>query len=149
MTETSPLASWLAAMMPVFGINQDKDLAAKLSVPQSTVHRWRRGARPTVQNLADLGRLFGTRLETLLVIGGHLDGEQPQISLDTDVARLTVRVIELDQENARLRKAVEGAAVALSAAYPPVNEPDFPQVTDIHASEGDEPCPDHGPKEPT
>lgn len=72
--------------------------------------------------------MWRTDLEALLILTGHLEGELPEIDVDNDIARLASRVIELEAENTRLRKAVDGAAAALAIAYPPVDDGESSQV---------------------
>ena len=64
--------SWLTTMATALGYPRDSDLACALHIPQSTIHRWKRGSRPTVEHLARVSRLFHTDLEVLLVLAGHM-----------------------------------------------------------------------------
>lgn len=78
MTEESPppgpFATWLASMSVALGYPREADLARALDLPQSTVSRWRKGSRPSVEHLWRLGRLLKTDLEPLLVLAGHIPG---------------------------------------------------------------------------
>lgn len=64
---------WLTAMTRGLGFRQDAQIARALNVSPSTVGRWRRGSRPSVQELVTISRAFGVGLEPLLVISGLVE----------------------------------------------------------------------------
>lgn len=83
-TEATPFARWLAGMSRALGYTREADLARALELPQSTVMRWRKGSRPSVEHLVRVSRVLKTQLEPLLVISGHVEpglgfefGDQP------------------------------------------------------------------------
>lgn len=71
MTDT--FADWLAAMSKALGYTREADLARALDVPQSTVLRWRRGSRPSIDHLARLSAVLRTDLVALLQLVGHIE----------------------------------------------------------------------------
>ncbi|TDC52865.1 transcriptional regulator [Actinomadura sp. KC345] len=74
-TEPLSFARWLADMSRALGYPREADLARALGLPQSTVSRWRKGSRPSVEHLVRLSRVLKTELEPLLVLSGHVDAD--------------------------------------------------------------------------
>ena len=68
----SPFAEWLITMSRALGYKRDSEFARALKVEQSTISRWRRGGRPSVEHLAKVSTLTGTQLEPLLVLAGYV-----------------------------------------------------------------------------
>ncbi|WP_168221167.1 transcriptional regulator [Actinomadura sp. WMMA1423] len=60
-------------MSRALGYAREADLARALDLPQSTVSRWRKGSRPSVEHLVRVSQLLKTQLEPLLVLAGHVD----------------------------------------------------------------------------
>lgn len=54
------------------GYPTDASLAEALEISPSTILRWRRGSRPSVEHLAKLSSILGVRLEGLLALAGHV-----------------------------------------------------------------------------
>jgi transcriptional regulator with XRE-family HTH domain len=54
------------------GYPTDASLAEALEISPSTILRWRRGSRPSVEHLARLSNILGVRLEGLLALAGHV-----------------------------------------------------------------------------
>lgn len=74
-TEPLSFPRWLADMSRALGYAREADLARALGLPQSTVSRWRKGSRPSVEHLVRLSRVLKTELEPLLVLSGHVDAD--------------------------------------------------------------------------
>jgi transcriptional regulator with XRE-family HTH domain len=115
LTDPNPFMRWLTTMGKAFRCPRDSDLARALQVPQSTIHRWRSGSRPTVEHLARVGRLFGTGIEPLLVLAGYIpagDYERPVSELSLTEQALDAanrRNAELEQLLAELRAELTAA----------------------------------------
>lgn len=75
-------ATWLEATAQALGYTSDSALAKALSVEQSTVSRWKTSAtaRPSIDQLLKIGKLFGIRLEPLLVLSGHAPADAVGVS---------------------------------------------------------------------
>lgn len=74
-TEPLSFARWLTDMSRALGYAREADLARALGLPQSTVLRWRKGSRPSVEHLVRVSRVLKTELEPLLVLSGHVDAD--------------------------------------------------------------------------
>ncbi|MGW4958205.1 helix-turn-helix domain-containing protein [Nonomuraea sp. NPDC004186] len=59
-------------MARAMGYPTDASLAEALEISPSTILRWRRGSRPSVEHLARLSNTLGVRLEGLLALAGHV-----------------------------------------------------------------------------
>lgn len=77
-----PFVSWLDGMARAYGYARDADVARGLGLPQSTVSRWRRGARPSVEHLMKIAKTFRTDLVSLLALTGHVG---PDFVHDTEL----------------------------------------------------------------
>ena len=93
--EPSPFADWLDGMARAFGYPRDADLARKLQLRQSTVSRWRKGARPSVEHLLRVAALFGTNITVLLKLAGYIpmDFELDEVPEPPSAKTETVRRI--------------------------------------------------------
>ncbi|MGV9309555.1 MULTISPECIES: helix-turn-helix domain-containing protein [unclassified Nonomuraea] len=113
MSETPPEESnefwdWFSRTAAGLGYRSDASLARALDASPSTVLRWRKGARPTIAQLLKISSLFGVRLESLLVLSGHVPAElvqDPSVPEPPDHVTPTERIIleaELDQQLASI-----------------------------------------------
>lgn len=67
---------WFVATSKGLGYKGDADVARALGVSPSTVGRWRRGSRPSVQELVTISRVFNVHLEALLVLAGLVERDE-------------------------------------------------------------------------
>lgn len=75
MTEDLKFADWLISTGRAMGYATNSALAHAIGVPQPTVSRWKKGAKPSVEHLVSISDLFGIELKTLLVLSGHMQGD--------------------------------------------------------------------------
>ncbi|MFI6504935.1 helix-turn-helix domain-containing protein [Nonomuraea typhae] len=85
MTETPPEVrndfwDWFSKTAAGLGYRTEAALARALQTSPSTVLRWRKGTRPTIPHLLKISSLFGVRLESLLVLSGHVPADLVQDS---------------------------------------------------------------------
>lgn len=71
-SEETSFSSWLTQMARAMGYPTDASLAEAIGLSPSTILRWRRGSRPSVEHLARLSNILGVRLEGLLALAGHV-----------------------------------------------------------------------------
>ncbi len=57
------------------GYSTSASLARALGIQQSTVSRWKKGTKPSVEHLVKISELFGVELKTLLILSGHMEGD--------------------------------------------------------------------------
>ncbi|WP_157254025.1 helix-turn-helix domain-containing protein [Nonomuraea typhae] len=113
MTETPPEAGnefwdWFSKTAKGLGYRTEAALARALQTSPSTVLRWRKGTRPTIPHLLKISSLFGVRLESLLVLSGHVpadlvqDSRVPEPPGHVTPTERIIRESDLDERMAEL-----------------------------------------------
>ncbi|MBB4699328.1 helix-turn-helix transcriptional regulator [Sphaerisporangium siamense] len=75
VTEPNPFWSWLHTHAGGLGYRSEARLARALDVSPTTVMRWKRGAKPSIDQLLKIGEVLGVKLEPLLVLSGLVPAE--------------------------------------------------------------------------
>ncbi|MET7327456.1 helix-turn-helix transcriptional regulator [Nonomuraea sp. NPDC005650] len=113
-------------MARAMGYPTDASLAEALEISPSTILRWRRGSRPSVEHLAKLSGILGVRLEGLLALAGHVspgvfdtraDLPEPPSPITETVRRITDSPLSDESKDALIKYWNERLAEERALVY--------------------------------